>query len=73
LGLVQPERLNLEVLGETADGLAALAAAAENLPPATVVASMAAQRGLHNATGFVLASGDGRVPLHYVLRLDTKA
>jgi hypothetical protein len=73
LGLVQPERLNLEVLGETADGLAALAAAAENLPPATVVASMAAQRSLHDATGFVLASGDGRVPLHYVLRLDTKA
>lgn len=73
LGLVQPERLNLELLGETIDGLMALAAAAADLPPSSVVASVAARRRLRNANGFVAAPDDGRAPPCHMLALDTTA
>lgn len=69
LGMVQPERLNLELLGETIDALAALAAATANQPPGTVVASLEAQRKMCSTAGLVLASGDALTPPHYKLTL----
>ena len=70
-GLVQPERLNLELLGETVEGLEVLAAATQSLPPATVIASLAAHRELQDSTGFVLVPGDNHTPPCYLLQLDT--
>lgn len=70
-GLVQPSRLNLELLGETIDSLAALAAAAD--PSAAVIASVAAQRRLRDAAGFVPEPGADRVPPHYRLAPETTA
>lgn len=52
-GLVQPSRLNFEVLGEPMEALDALATLASDQPMGIAVASTAAQRRMQNAAGFV--------------------
>lgn len=71
LGLVQPERLNLELLGEAVDRLTILAATTASQPSPTVVASVAAQRRLLNPAGFELVSGNDQGLAHYLLKLGT--
>ncbi|MDP2809140.1 MAG: hypothetical protein Q8O34_03235 [Rhodocyclaceae bacterium] len=72
-GLVQPERLNLELLGETIDGLMVLAETVMTMPRPVVVASAKAQHRLRNTAGFVLAPGDDGLPPRYLLTLDAAA
>ena len=52
-GLVQPSRLNFEILGEPMEVLDALAAFATDQPMGTVVASTAAQGRMQHTSGFV--------------------
>lgn len=56
-GLVQPERLNFDLLGETVEALLSLANMAAAQPLSTVIASSAARRRLPDATGFVVIPG----------------
>lgn len=65
LGLVQEERLNLELTGEAADALEALVAALEAVPQTRVVASPAAQQRLNDTAGFAFIRGDGQQPPHF--------
>jgi putative effector of murein hydrolase LrgA (UPF0299 family) len=73
LGLVQPERLNAEVIGETVDALAALAAIIPHLPPGTLAISVAAQRKLGEIDNLVLSAGDDRTPPCYLLKTEQPA
>lgn len=52
-GLVQPSRLNFDLVGEAMETLDALTALASDRPTGTVVASAAAQRRMHNPSGFI--------------------
>ena len=51
-GLVQPSRLNFELLGEAIEGLDAISAALPGLPAGSIVASAAAQRRMPNTLEF---------------------
>jgi class 3 adenylate cyclase len=62
-GLVQPERLNYDLLGETVEALLSLANLAAAHPVATVIASSAVRRRLHDATGFAIAPGEAGAEL----------
>ncbi len=62
IGLVQPERLNLDLLGETVDELSKLAALAGNQTMAALIVSPVAYRKFRNPTGFVLTRGIGSIP-----------
>ncbi|MDP1652055.1 MAG: MASE2 domain-containing protein [Rhodocyclaceae bacterium] len=66
IGLVQPERLNLDLLGETVDELAKLEALAGNQPTATLIASVSAYRKLHDPVDFVPLHGNGSLPTCYL-------
>lgn len=68
IGMVQPERLNVELIGETVDGLTALAAIIPSLPPGTLAISVAAQRKLRNGDDLVLSPGDDHTPPCYLLQ-----
>lgn len=52
-GLVQPSRLNFDVLGEPLEALDTLAALVSDQPMGIAVASAAAHRRMQNAAGFV--------------------
>jgi class 3 adenylate cyclase len=67
-GLVQPARLNFELLGETVEAMYSLADLAATQPMGTIVASTAAQRRLQNSAGFVSTNTAGDA-LMYVLAL----
>lgn len=67
IGLVQPERLNMEVIGETVDGLMTLAAIIPRLPPGSLAVSVAAHRKLGDSSRLVLAPVDGLTPPCYLL------
>ena len=63
-GMVQPARLNFELLGETVEALHSLAGIAMAQPMATVVASAAAHRRLKNPAGFLATSSGADATLH---------
>lgn len=65
LGLVQPERLNLDLLGETVDELAKLAALTGIQPTATLIASVPAYGKLRAPVDFVPIQSDGSLPYCY--------
>jgi class 3 adenylate cyclase len=66
IGLVQPERLNLDLLGETIDELAQLAALA-GIPPATkLIASPTAYQKLRNPADFISFQSNGSIPSCYL-------
>ncbi|MDO8958544.1 MAG: adenylate/guanylate cyclase domain-containing protein [Rhodocyclaceae bacterium] len=67
-GLVQPARLNFELLGETVEALSSLANLAAAQPMATLVASAAALRKLKSSAGFA-ATPDGASSSLHVLAL----
>lgn len=65
IGLVQEERLNIELTGAAADSLAELTVVLA-APTATRLAiTPTARQRLHDATGYVLHPGDGRLPPHF--------
>lgn len=66
LGLVQPERLNLDLLGETVDELTKLSVLADSQPAAKLIASPAAYRKLRNPADFVSLQGNGSIPSCYL-------
>lgn len=68
-GLVQPERLNFDLLGDAAEALLSLASMVAAQPKGTVIASSAARRRLQDATGFVATPSDSGAEL-YVLSLE---
>lgn len=65
-GLIQPERMNLELTGETAEGLLSLASIIQELPPGAMVVSPAAQRKLHSNAALTLQPGNDRYPPYYL-------
>jgi hypothetical protein len=66
IGLVQPERLNLDLFGETVDELAKLAALA-GIPPSTkLIASPVAYRKLRNPASFIPFQNNGAIPSCYL-------
>lgn len=69
-GLVQPSRLNFEILGEPVQALEDMAASCTDLPTGTVASSAAAQRRMANKSDFEAtpAGQDGTI---YLLRLTT--
>jgi len=67
-GLVQPERLNFDLLGEPVEALFSLASMAAAQPLATVIASSTVRHRLQNVAGFVTTPGEAGAEL-YVLDL----
>lgn len=67
-GLVQPSRLNFEVLGEPMEAMNALAAFAREQPLGNAVVSESAQRRMQ-ATSGIIAIADERHPVAYLLPL----
>lgn len=65
IGLIQPERLNLDLLGKTVDELTELSALAVDQPAAKLIASPTAYRKLHNPAGFVPFQSSGSMPSCY--------
>lgn len=67
-GLVQPSRLNFELLGEPIGELEALAANSSELPTDAIVASVAAYRRVQNKLDFIATptGSDGKVYLFRV-------
>lgn len=70
LGLVQSERLNPDLVGETINALMALATTTQSQPGELVI-SVAAQRKLRGSTGLTLHPGDGRTPPCYLMKTET--
>lgn len=65
-GLVQPERLNLDLLGKTVDELTKLSALAVDQPAAKLIASPTAYRKLRNPADFVPLQSGGSMPSCYL-------
>lgn len=61
-GLVQPERLNFDMLGNTVEALNALASKAARQPAGTLVVSVAAYRQLQNSADFAAAQDYSGTP-----------
>lgn len=66
LGLVQPERLNLDLLGSTVDELMELATLAADGSAAGLIVSPAAYRKLRNPADFAASQSGGGVPSCYL-------
>jgi hypothetical protein len=66
IGLVQPERLNLDLLGGTVDELTELETLAVNHPATKLVVSPAAYRKLRNPADFVPMQSNGSLPSCYL-------
>lgn len=67
-GLVQPSRLNFELVGEPMEALVTMAASCSGFPAGTVVASTAVQRRMPNKSEFV-ATPAGASGTVYLFRL----
>ncbi len=71
LGLVQPERLNLDLTGPGIEALLALAMETKDLAPEGLIVSPAALRHLRDTAGFLPLPAEADTPLCHFARIDS--